>query len=505
MAMCVMAVVGVAPCQCFSPGANQITSPGRISSIGPPQRWTRPRPAVTIRVWPSGWVCHAVRAPGSNVTLTPTTRAGSGASNRGSMRTAPVKYSVGPFPEGCEPLLLMSICCIPPFCIVLVTKRVNSVSHVVRCSGQPAAPQRVALVRHGVGVAVGQGGRQVTVGVDLGEHVLGLLLDDLDGVGAGDPAQRRLVLARELDQRLGELGGVTALLAVHALPGGDGLLGSLGVVVDRRLGVVRRLLREQLGAEEAGFDEHRADAERRDLGGQRLDPALDAELRRGVGRDELLSGDTGSRGDRHDEPRALGAHDGQHGAGDVHRAEQEDLDLCPEVLRGDLLEEPGIEVACVVDEDVDVAKAVDGCLHRCLGILGVGDVELDNQQVVGLADGLGDSIGVAASCDDRVPGGQSGLGDMYAHSTACAGNKPNFLLSHRTSSFTSLYRHEKLQEPTRSLFSPIMFSYFLIPSPLHFLLYVWQVSYLLTARSPLKKSPACGAQAERYVLCLVLV
>src|SRR5213082_3078270 len=34
MAMCVIAVVGVAPCQCFSPGANQTTSPGRIFSIG---------------------------------------------------------------------------------------------------------------------------------------------------------------------------------------------------------------------------------------------------------------------------------------------------------------------------------------------------------------------------------------------------------------------------------------------------------------------------------------
>src|SRR5437899_806989 len=109
MAMCVMAVVAVAPCQCFSPGANQITSPGPMSSIGPPRRCTRPWPAVTIRVWPSGWLCHAVRAPGSNVTLAPTTRAGSGASNRGSMRTAPVKYSAGPLPEGCAPLLLMSI------------------------------------------------------------------------------------------------------------------------------------------------------------------------------------------------------------------------------------------------------------------------------------------------------------------------------------------------------------------------------------------------------------
>ena len=37
------------------------------------------------------------------------TRAGSGASNRGSTRTAPVKYSDGPLREGCEPFLLISI------------------------------------------------------------------------------------------------------------------------------------------------------------------------------------------------------------------------------------------------------------------------------------------------------------------------------------------------------------------------------------------------------------
>src|SRR6266498_1689347 len=109
MAMCVMAVVAVAPCQCFSPGGNQITSPGRISSIGPPQRWTRPQPAVTIRVWPSGCVCQAVRAPGSNVTLAPRTRAGSGASNSGSIRTLPVNQSADPVVELCERTLLISI------------------------------------------------------------------------------------------------------------------------------------------------------------------------------------------------------------------------------------------------------------------------------------------------------------------------------------------------------------------------------------------------------------
>jgi AraC-like DNA-binding protein len=55
MAMWVMAVVGAAPCQCFSPGGNQTTSPGRISSIGPPQRCTRPEPAVTTNaIYPHG-------------------------------------------------------------------------------------------------------------------------------------------------------------------------------------------------------------------------------------------------------------------------------------------------------------------------------------------------------------------------------------------------------------------------------------------------------------------
>src|SRR5882762_7610667 len=104
-----MAVVVVAPCQCFSFGGHQTTSPGRISSFGPPSLCTHPQPDVTIRVCPSGWVCHAVRAPGSNVTLTPSARAGLGVWNKGSTRTAPVKYSSGPLLEGCEQFLLTSI------------------------------------------------------------------------------------------------------------------------------------------------------------------------------------------------------------------------------------------------------------------------------------------------------------------------------------------------------------------------------------------------------------
>src|SRR5438128_6159554 len=128
MAICVIAVVGVAPCQCFSPGGNQITSPGRISSIGPPQRCAQPQPAVTIKVWPSGCVCHAVRAPGSKVTLAPETRPGWAASNSGSIRTVPVNQSAGPLPEGCEPLLLISIFDLLPFDPLQLQRRIHSLS-----------------------------------------------------------------------------------------------------------------------------------------------------------------------------------------------------------------------------------------------------------------------------------------------------------------------------------------------------------------------------------------
>src|SRR6478609_979592 len=119
MAMWVIAVVGDAPCQCFSPGSNQTTSPGLIFSTGPPSRCTRPDPAVTIRTCPRGWVCQAVRAPGSNVTALPAARAGSGDANSGSILTVPVKYSFGPLPEGRDPLLLICMnlsfgCCRHP-------------------------------------------------------------------------------------------------------------------------------------------------------------------------------------------------------------------------------------------------------------------------------------------------------------------------------------------------------------------------------------------------------
>src|SRR2546430_2269412 len=70
--------------------------------------------------------------------------------------------------------------------------------------------------------------------------------------------------------------------------------------------VVRRLVGEELGAEESRIDDGRADAERRYLRLQGFHPALEAELRRGVGTHELeAGGQARGRGDRND---VAGAH-----------------------------------------------------------------------------------------------------------------------------------------------------------------------------------------------------
>ncbi len=78
-----MAVVAVAPCQWRTPGGVQITSPGRTVSTGPPSACTQPQPLSTTSIWPSGWVCQLVRAPGSKVTQAPVEFAGALPRRRG--------------------------------------------------------------------------------------------------------------------------------------------------------------------------------------------------------------------------------------------------------------------------------------------------------------------------------------------------------------------------------------------------------------------------------------
>ena len=102
-----------------------------------------------------------------------------------------------------------------------------------------------------------------------------------------------------------------------------------------------------------------------------------------------MSHDVGGRANLHDQTSALLTHHGQYRAHDVDRAEQRGLDLCAEVLGGDFLKEPSVEVARVIDQCIDPSEPVDGCLDRGIGANRVGDVEPDGQYVVaGLIAGV---------------------------------------------------------------------------------------------------------------------
>src|SRR5437773_1141358 len=59
----------------------------------------------------------------------------------------------------------------------------------------------------------------------------------------------------------------------------------------------------------------------------------------------------------------------------------------------------------------------------------VGDVQLEDQQVVRLSHSLGYGAQVPAGGHDRVAGGQGGLGEIDTHATAGTSNEPNLLVS----------------------------------------------------------------------------
>jgi hypothetical protein len=170
------------------------------------------------------------------------------------------------------------------------------------------------------------------------------------------------------------------------------------------------------------------DAERLQLGGQGLHPAVDGELRGGIGAGVRRSGQAGHRGDGDDVSRALTAHDRQHRAGDAHGTEHAHRELALDLLGRELLEQARLEARGVVDQHVHGAEAVDSGGDGGLGVLRAGHVELDDEQPLCVAERLTDGVGVAAGGHDVVAGGECGLGELGAHAAAGAGDDPGLLL-----------------------------------------------------------------------------
>ncbi len=69
----------------------------------------------------------------------------------------------------------------------------------------------------------------------------------------------------------------------------------------------------------------------------------------------------------------------------MHRADQCGRQLALNLLRTQLFEKARFEVTCVVDEDIDPPEVIERSLDGGLGVLWVRDIELDREQISGLA------------------------------------------------------------------------------------------------------------------------
>jgi hypothetical protein len=114
-------------------------------------------------------------------------------------------------------------------------------------------------------------------------------------------------------------------------------------------------------------------------------------------------------------------------------ADEARRELALHLLGGELLKVAGGEVGGIVHQHVDAAETVDGRLDRGCGVLRAGDVELDDQQRVRVAERLTNGFGLATGGNDVLTGGQRGLRDAEAHATSGAGDEPRPLRCHAVS------------------------------------------------------------------------
>src|SRR5271166_761296 len=84
--------------------------------------------------------------------------------------------------------------------------------------------------------------------------------------------------------------------------------------------------------------------------------------------------------------------------------------------------------ARIVDQDIDAAKLLQCLLDSYLGLGFVGDVELDEGEVLAAATAksLADFVKIPASGDHTVAGPESRFGNSRANTTTCACNEPCF-------------------------------------------------------------------------------
>jgi hypothetical protein len=150
-------------------------------------------------------------------------------------------------------------------------------------------------------------------------------------------------------------------------------------------------------------------------------------------------------------PRALAAHDREHGAHHVHDAPKVRRELPLDLLRGELLEVAEQAVAGVVHQDVDAAEPRDSGIDGPLRLGLAGDVQPLEQQVVAgdVSVGIAHLVEVSSGRDDAVTGPQCRSGGPCADAAAGSCDKPD--LAHVASSYWALARASYCSSVTFSI------------------------------------------------------
>ena len=211
--------------------------------------------------------------------------------------------------------------------------------------------------------------------------------------------------------------------AVHGVVLLAPLARGLGVVRDR-LGRLGQRPAGEVRPEPAGLDDHRRDAQRRDLLAERQRQRLDRGLDRRVVAGALGRDPRADRGEVDDRAGAPRAHAGQHRLDRADGAEDVGVEELADGVVLALLDGGAVAVAGVVDQHVDAAEPLLG--GRTAAVTWASSVTSSGRAsaVSGWASARSDRRGVAGGDDDVVAAREDGLGEGAAEAGRAAGDEP---------------------------------------------------------------------------------
>lgn len=179
-----------------------------------------------------------------------------------------------------------------------------------------------------------------------------------------------------------------------------------------------------VGAKATGFDHQHMEAQRLDLSPEGLGQAHDGKLGGAILAQRRHAAEAGQGRDVDNAAAPMLAHAGQHGLDHAAEAEDVDLEHLSDLRLFAFFDGGEVAYAGVVDQHVDGTELRLSGLHRGSHLIGLGDVQLQHQHLVG--GGVAVQAGGVACGDHRAVALLDGLlGQRQAKAGGTAGDEPD--------------------------------------------------------------------------------